>query len=127
MQAPRHDGDHPERPARPVRSLYLDSNLHGPGALLTWSELGSTGSVSDWYVAHVNVGPQGEPVLSNIALAVDDGPHSSAHVMGASVGPDGRAYFVNFEETGDAVEYVGSTPLSVWIQQDGPALPGAMG
>ncbi|MFA5943788.1 MAG: hypothetical protein WC876_04900 [Candidatus Thermoplasmatota archaeon] len=116
----------------PVRSLYLDSNLHGPGALLTWSQLGSTNTTdangdvmytkSDWYVAHVNVGPNGEPVLSHVTLAVNEGPHSSAHVMGASLGPDGRAYFVNFSDEGDLVSYIGSTPLSVWIQQDGPTL-----
>ena len=109
----------------PVRSLYLDSNLGGPGALLTWSQLGSSEAVSDWYVAHVHVGAHGEPVLSHVTRAVQDGPHSSAHVMGASVGPDGRAYFVNFEDTADAVSYVGSTPLSVWIQQAGPTLPSA--
>jgi hypothetical protein len=107
----------------PVRSLYLDSNLKGPGALLTWSQLGSSDAVSDWFVAHVNVGPNGEPVLSHVTRAVKDGPHSAAHVMGASVGPDGRAYFVNFQDTGDLVGYVGSTPLSVWIQKDGPTLP----
>lgn len=107
----------------PVRSLYLDSNPYGTGALLTWSQLGSTDGRSDWYVAHVVVGPHGEPVLKHVSLAVDEGPHSSAHVMGASLGPDGRAYFVNFEEVGDTVQYIGSTPLSVWIQQDGPTLP----
>ena len=118
----------------PVRSLYLDSNLKGPGALLTWSQLGSTNATdaegqvsytrSDWYVAHLAVGPRGEPVLSNVVLAVDEGPHSSAHVMGASLGPDGRAYFVNFQDdTAYPHQYVLTTPLSVWIQQDGPTLP----
>lgn len=105
-----------------VRSLYLDSNLWGPGALLTWSQLGTDAGRSDWYVAHVFLGPHGEPVLGNVTLAVDEGPHSSAHVMGAAVGPDGRAYFVNFEE--EALPgYVGSTPIRVIIQEDGPTLP----
>lgn len=122
----------------PVRSLYLDSNMAGPGALLTWSQLGETPGRSDWYVAHVFVGPSGEPQLRHVSLAVDEGPHSSAHVMGAASGPDGRAYFVNFEQPPSIPaggvgpvpnigapnpEYTGSTPISVWIQQDGPTLP----
>lgn len=106
----------------PVRSLYLDSNPKGPGVLVTWSQLGSDTGASDWYVAHLVAGPSGEPILKHVSLAVDEGPHSSAHVMGASLGPDGRAYFVNFEG-GALQEYVGSTPLSVWIQQTGPTLP----
>ncbi|MEA3191513.1 MAG: hypothetical protein QOD77_2095 [Thermoplasmata archaeon] len=111
---------------RPVRSLYLDSNMNGPGALVTWSQLGDTADTSDWFVAHVFVGPNGEPVLKNISLAVNEGPHSSAHVMGASAGPDGRAYFVNFQDSADPAEYLGSNPISVWIQKDGPTLPVAM-
>ncbi len=107
---------------RPVRSLYLDSNPYGPGALVTWSQLGSTDDRSDWFAAHVSVGPNGEPVLSDITLAVKDGPHSAAHVMGAAVGPDGRAYFVNFEDNADAAGYAGSTPISVWMQTTGPTL-----
>lgn len=106
----------------PVRSLYLDGNMNGPGALLTWSQVGSDETKSDWYVAHVFIGPDGAPVIEHVTLAVDEGPHSSAHVMGAGVGPDGRAYFLNFEDTPGA-EYTGSTPISVWIQQDGPVMP----
>lgn len=108
---------------RPVRSIYLDGNMAGPGALLTWSQLGDSDSLSDWFVAHVFVGPNGEPELRNVTLAVDEGPHSSAHVMGAAAGPDGRAYFLNFEEAAQPQDYVGSTPIRVWIQQDGPRLP----
>ena len=117
----------------PVRSLYLDSNPYGEGALLTWSQYGSTGfdgstaDRSDWYVAHVFVGPSGEPELRNVALAVDEGPHSSAHVMGASVGPDGRAYFVQFGAGTPgpiaANDYLLSAPISVVIQESGPTLP----
>ncbi len=112
----------------PVRSLYLDSNMAGPGALVTWSQLGEDGTRSDWYVAHVFVGPNGEPVLEDVSLAVDEGPHSAAHVMGAGAGPDGRAYFVTFEDGAGAlvdalVDYAGSTPISVWVQQTGPTLP----
>lgn len=106
----------------PVRSLYLDGNMGGPGALLTWSQLNEDTSKSDWYVAHVFVGADGKPELRNVALAVQAGPHSSAHVMGAAAGPDGRAYFVNFQGAALA-DYVLSTPISIWIQQDGPTLP----
>ncbi len=113
----------------PVRSLYLDSNEYGPGALLTWSQINADNrSYSDWYVAHVDVGPDGGPVLSHISRAVEAGPHSSAHVMGASAGPDGRAYFVNFESPpGGAQAYLLSTPISVWIQDGGPTLPVSLG
>lgn len=117
----------------PVRSLYLDSNPYGPGVLVTWSQLGETTEKneqgetvftrSDWYVAHLVLGPDGKPELRNVSLAVDEGPHSSAHVMGASLGPDGRAYFVNFQDVEDPLAYLGTTPLSVWIQEDGPTLP----
>ncbi|HUR62465.1 MAG TPA: hypothetical protein VM286_08905 [Candidatus Thermoplasmatota archaeon] len=107
----------------PLQSLYLDSNLKGAGALLTWSQVGSTEGRADWYVAHVFVGPNGEPELRNVNLAVDEGSPYSAHVMGAAVGPDGRAYFVNFKDASDPLQYAGSTPLSVWVQQDGPTLP----
>lgn len=106
----------------PVRSLYLDGNMGGAGALLSWSQLGEDEARSDWYVAHVSVGPDGAPRLENVTLAVDEGPHSSAHVMGAAAGPDGRAYIVNFASA-PPEEYAGSTPISVWIQQDGPSLP----
>jgi hypothetical protein len=106
----------------PMRSLYLDSNMKGPGALLTWSQLGDDPNKSDWYVAHLFAGPNGEPVVKDISLAVNEGPHSAAHVMGAAAGPDGRAYFMNFQDA-DTTAYTGSTPLSVWIQTTGPVLP----
>lgn len=106
----------------PVRSLYLDNNMGGPGALITWSQLGTDRNRSDWYVAHLDLGPLGEPVLKHVSLAVDEGPHSSAHVMGAAAGPDGRAYFVNFQG-GAAQDYLLSAPISVWVQDDGPTLP----
>lgn len=107
----------------PVQSLYLDGNMHGEGALVSWSQWGETEGRADWYVAHVFVGADGKPELRHVTLAVDEGPPYSAHVMGAAAGPDGRAYFLNFEDIPDAAEYAGSTPISVWIQQDGPVLP----
>jgi len=107
-----------------VQSLYLDGNMAGPGALVSWSQVGSDEGLADWYVAHAFVGPDGSPTLSNVTLAVDEGPPYAAHVMGAGAGPDGRAYFVNFaRRQGDATQYAGSTPISVWVQQDGPTLP----
>jgi hypothetical protein len=109
------------RVARPIRSLYLDSHLGGPCALLTWSQLGDDGGRSDWYAAHACVGAHGEPVLQDVSLADDEGPHSAAHVMGAAAGPDGRAYFVTFEDR-ETTSYLLSTPISVWKQVDGPRL-----
>jgi hypothetical protein len=106
----------------PLQSLYLDSNMMGPGVLVTWSQVGGSQGTADWYVGHLFIGPNGEPVLENANLVVDDGPPYSAHVMGAAAGPDGRAYFVMFDED-PLPQYVGSTPISVWIQQDGPTLP----
>ena len=106
----------------PVQSLYLDGNMAGPGALLTWSQVGDAEGKADWYVAHVFVGQDGKPELRHVTLAVDEGPPYSAHVIGAAAGPDGRAYFLNFVDPG-LPEYAGSTPLRVWIQQDGPTLP----
>lgn len=105
-----------------VRSLYLDSNPYGEGVLLTWSQYGNDTSKSDWYVAHLGVDASGLPVVSDVSLAVDEGPHSAAHVMGAALGPDGRAYFVNFQGAA-ATQYAGSTPISVWVQDSGPVLP----
>jgi len=106
----------------PVQSLYLDGNAYGPGALLTWSQVGEQEGRADWYVAHVFVGEDGAPELRHVTLAVKDGPPYSAHVMGAAAGPDGRAYFMNFQD-GEPAEYAGSAPISVWIQQEGPTLP----
>ena len=106
----------------PVESLYLDGNPMLEGALLVWSQVGDSEDTADWYVAHVFVGADGRPELRNVSLAVDEGPEYSAHVTGAAVGPDGRAYFLNFADTADPLAYAGSTPISVWIQQDGAKL-----
>lgn len=111
---------------KPVQSLYLDGSPAHVGALLTWSQAGDAGDKADWYVAHVFVGPDGMPVLQDVTLAVDEGPLFSAHVMGAAVGPDGRAYFLNFADAGDPMAYAGSAPISVWVQQDGATLPPAV-
>lgn len=110
------------RATSPVQSVYIDGNMAGPGALLTWSQVGETEGKADWYVAHVHVGADGKPELRNVTLAVDEGEPYSAHVTGAAAGPDGRAYFLNFKD-GAPAEYAGSVPMSVWIQQDGPTLP----
>ncbi|HWG90932.1 MAG TPA: hypothetical protein VNZ52_08820 [Candidatus Thermoplasmatota archaeon] len=107
----------------PVESLYIDGNMAGPGALVFWSQVGDSDTTADWYVAHAFVGPDGTPVLENVTLAVDEGPEYSAHVIGAAAGPDGRAYFLNFADIANPVEYAGSTPISVWIQESGPTLP----
>lgn len=102
----------------PVRHFYLDANDGGPGALAVWAVNGSAQGLYDYYVGHVQLGSDGGPVLENVALAVDDGPQPSAHVTGAGVGPDGRAYLAMFRTVP-----TGGTPLSVYIQKDGPTLP----
>jgi hypothetical protein len=108
----------------PVRHIYMDANEGGPGALVVWAVDGDERDAEgnavtfDWYVAHLHVDADGRPGLHNVALAIDEGPQPSAHVTGAAVGPDGRAYLATFVAGG-----MGSTPLSVWVQQDGPTLP----
>lgn len=100
----------------PIRHFYMDANENGPGALVVWAVDGDDGF--DWYTAHVQVAHDGAPILENVVLAIDEGPMPSAHVTGAAVGPDGRAYLAMYERGG-----AGSTPLSVYVQMTGPALP----
>jgi hypothetical protein len=102
-----------------VTSFYMDGNLRGEGALLTWAVPGLNGT--DWYMAHAFIAADGSPVVENVAIAIEGGPAPSAHVTGAAAGPDGRAYFAMYEG-GE----IGGTPLSVWAQQTGPTLPGKM-
>lgn len=101
-----------------LRHFYMDPNDAGPGALVVWAVDGSSDGAYDWYVGHLQLGHDGAPVLENVALALDEGPQPSAHVTGAAVGPDGRAYFAMY-----VGGIAGGTPLSVYIQQDGPTLP----
>lgn len=109
----------------PVESFYLDGNMAGPGALVVWSQAGEAEGRADWYVGHVFVGADGAPELRHVTLAVDEGAPYSAHVIGAAAGPDGRAYFLNFEDLSPE-EHFGGTPMSVWVQQAGPTLPVTM-
>lgn len=112
-----------------VSSIYLDGNPNGPGLLANWGQV--DGERTDWYFGHIQVGPDGVPVLENIVKAVDDGPDASRHVQGAAAGPDGRAYMVMSEVSGNddqqSVAAAGTTPMSVVVQLDGPVLPGADG
>lgn len=111
-------------------SIYIDGNMMGPGALLSWAQQNGT-SGTDWYTAHLFLGPDGGPVIANATLALANGPPPSAHVQGAAVGPDGRAYFVTFHSADDLLpsnplinlEKPGAMPLRVWIQRTGPTLP----
>ncbi len=103
----------------PATSIYMDGNMAGPGALLTWAQDDEEGT--DWYAAHLFVGQDGAPVVDNATLLIDDGPPPSAHVQGAAAGPDGRAYMVTFH--GGYTPADRATPIHVWIQQDGPTLP----
>jgi hypothetical protein len=108
-----------------VQSVYLDGNPYGAGALLAWAIAGEQAGRSDWFVGHLFAGPDGSPVLRNIAQAIDEGAPPSAHVSGAAVGPDGRAYVAGYEGLFPPSP-TGHTPLRVWVQQDGPVLPGAV-
>lgn len=102
-----------------TRSLYMDGNMAGPGALLTWAQVGESGT--DWYSAHLFVGPDGGPVVENVNLVVKDGPPPSAHVQGAASGPDGRSYMVMFHGGYTPVDQ--ATPIHIWVQEDGETLP----
>lgn len=110
-----------------VSSIYLDGNKNGPGALVNWGLV--DGAATDWYMGHLQIGPGGVPRISNVMLAVDDGPEASRHVQGAALGPDGRAYMVMSDISGNddvaMAEAVGTMPLRVVVQQDGPKLPTA--
>jgi hypothetical protein len=100
-------------------NIYMDGNMHGPGALLTWAENDDEGT--DWYAAHMYLGDDGAPVVENVSLALDDGPPPSAHVQGAAVGPDGQAHMVLYY--GDYSATDRARPLDLLAQQDGPELP----
>ncbi len=102
-------------------SIYMDGNMHGPGALLTWAQRDTEGARTDWYAAHLYSGEDGGPVVENVSLVLEGGPAPSAHVQGAAAGPDGRAYLVMFY--GGYGPTDGATPLRVMVQQGGPTLP----
>lgn len=112
-------------PGKPMRHLYMDPNDFGPGALVVWAVDGQKDSENrtldwDWYVGHLQAGADGLPELTSAHLAIDGGPMPSAHVTGAAVGPDGRAYLAMYEGL-DPLS--GGTPLSVYVQTAGPRLP----
>jgi hypothetical protein len=112
---------------RPVSSVYIDGNENGPGAVINWGLVEEESGPTDWYLGHLRMAEDGTPVIENATLAVEDGPPASRHVQGAAVGPDGRAYMVMSEvEANDDIEMAqnaGSTPLTVVVQEEGPALP----
>ncbi|HET6399309.1 MAG TPA: hypothetical protein VFH47_07125, partial [Candidatus Thermoplasmatota archaeon] len=105
-------------PGNGLRHFYVDANKFGSGALVVWAVDGSEEGTFDWYTGHVQIDAEGFPTLQGVTLAIDDGPRPSAHVTGAAIGPDGRAYLAMFERTPAL-----GTPLSVFVQQDGPTLP----
>lgn len=119
-----------------LRHFYMDANDFGPGALVVWAVDGEkdaegNSDAYDWYMGHLQVDADGRPVLENVHLAIDEGPQPSAHVTGAAVGPDGRAYTAMYRSSstqvappfGPNVPTPNHTPLSVFIQVDGPVLP----
>ncbi|MGB0652612.1 MAG: hypothetical protein ACPGQL_05380 [Thermoplasmatota archaeon] len=107
-----------------VRHFYMDGNRFGPGVFVVWAidgdEVNEDGDATtfDWFAGHIQVGAAGEPVLVNPYMIIDEGPMPSAHVTGAAVGPDGRGYTAMYVDQGP-----GGTPLSMFIQQDGPVMP----
>lgn len=109
-------------PGKPMRHFYMDANENGPGSLVVWAVDGESRNANnqtnawDWYVGHLQLGANGAPELKGVFLAIDEGPQPSAHVTGAAVGPDGRAYLAMYEGHK-------TTPLSVYIQRSGPTLP----
>lgn len=112
-------------PGKPLRHFYMDANENGPGALVVWAVDGKQDSDGnqlgyDWYVGHLQSGANGEPVLTGAYLVIEAGPQPSAHVTGAAVGPDGRAYLAMYEGATPGTQ---TTPLSVFIQTSGPTLP----
>ncbi|MHB1260253.1 MAG: hypothetical protein ACYC2H_00915 [Thermoplasmatota archaeon] len=113
---------------KPVVHFYMDPNDYGAGALVVWAVQGDSDTTYDWFVGHVFLDADGTPVLQDVSLAIDEGLQPSAHVTGAAVGPDGRAYIAMYRPGSGALPVPLSpnspnTPLSVFIQQDGPTLP----
>lgn len=100
-----------------ITQFYMDGNTYGPGILVSWAQANPDGG-HDYYVAHIYADDNGVPFVGDAFLAIEGGPAPSAHVTGAAAGPDGRAYLATYSGGGPL-----STPLSVWIQQDGPVLP----
>lgn len=99
----------------PTTSLYMDGYKQGKGALVTWGQTGAQGG-TDWYAAHMQIGPDGGPILENASLVLASGPNPSAHVQGAAVSPFGFGMLVM-----DYGGSVGDKPLRVMIQEAGGA------
>lgn len=116
----------------PLRHFYMDPNDFGPGALVVWAKDGETTRLNDdgeevvaawdWYMGHLFVNETGAPVLTNAFLVIDEGLRPSAHVTGAAVGPDGRAYTAMYT-TRSGTPAAPTTPMSVYIQTSGPTMP----
>ncbi len=96
-----------------LRHFYMDPNRAGSGALVVWAVNGDSGY--DWYMGHLQANATGFPYLENVFLVIDEGIAPSAHVTGAAVGPDGRAYTAMYSRS--------DARLSVFIQRDGPTMP----
>jgi len=109
---------------KPVGALYVDGNLKGPGTLVYWGLV--DGSKADYYFGHAFV-ENGHIVLKDVNLATKGGPVPSRHVQGAALGPDGRAYMIMSDVSGNddqaMVLAAGSMPLHVVVQRSGPRMP----
>jgi hypothetical protein len=107
------------QPGAPTTSIYMDGNMHGSGALLTWAQEGDDGT--DWYAAHLSIDDEGNPVVENVSLALDEGPPPSAHVQGAALGPDGSAHMIMYYGGYSAADR--ANPLEVLVRDGGPTVP----
>jgi len=102
----------------PTGSIYMDGNMDGEGALLTWAQEGDDGW--DWFAAHLYADDEGVPQVTNVSLALEDGPPPSAHVQGAALGPDGRAHLAMYYGGYTAADR--ANPLEVLVQDGGPVV-----
>ncbi len=104
----------------PILWVYADGNMAGPGALVTWV---ARGAQQTWYAAHV-LPEAGQPMLRHVSVAGST-QFAYGDVFGSAAGPDGRAYVAAFDAPGPSgIGATGGHPIRVFIQTDGPRLPG---
>ncbi len=96
-----------------LRHFYMDPNRFGPGALVVWAVNNET-SGFDWYMGHLYANETGAPYFGHVSMVIAAGPAPSAHVTGAALGPDGRAYTAMYIRS--------QARLSVFIQDGGPVM-----
>ncbi len=100
---------------------YVDGNLRGPGAVVSWIQDGDTAGKADVYAAHI-LPVDGHAVISDVSLVADEVDAPCGDVMGAAAGPDGRAYVVVHSSPMGCTGTPLGTPLSVYVQGPGTAV-----